>query len=81
MIYDVIIVGAGPGGLSASIYLKRAGRNVLVLEGGVAGGQMFLSHMVENYPGFIEAISGQKLSYNMEEQAKRLGVLFKNVMI
>lgn len=81
MIYDVIIVGAGPGGLSASIYLKRAGRDVLVLEGGVAGGQMFLSHMVENYPGFIEAISGQKLSYNMEEQAKRLGVEFKSVMI
>ncbi|MBN1113821.1 MAG: thioredoxin-disulfide reductase [Oligoflexia bacterium] len=72
--YDVGIVGAGPAGMTAGIYVARAGRKPVVLEAGAAGGQVFLSHLVENYPGFTEPVSGQKLSSDMKGQVLRLGV-------
>ena len=71
--FDVIIVGAGPCGMTAAIYLKRANKNVLVLEKEGIGGQIASSLLVENYPGY-KAISGAELSNNMYEQVTNLGV-------
>ena len=59
--YDIIIIGAGPAGLSAAIYARRAGKSVLVLEKNTFGGQITFSPKVENYPGFAE-ISGNELA-------------------
>ncbi len=68
--YDVIIIGAGPAGLSAGIYAVRAGLDCVVLEKGVPGGQVLTSPNIENYPGFPE-IPGMKLMDAMAEHAKR----------
>ncbi len=70
--YDIIIVGAGPAGLTAAIYGRRAGKSVLVLEKDTFGGQITYSPKLENYPGF-EAISGNELAQKMLEQALALG--------
>lgn len=70
--YDVIVIGAGPAGLSSAIYALRAGRRVLVLEGKSYGGQIVNTPKVENYPG-IKEISGFEFATNMFEQAKALG--------
>ena len=59
--YDIIIIGAGPAGLTAALYARRAGKHVLLLEGNSYGGQITLSPRVENYPGFA-AISGTEFS-------------------
>ncbi len=68
--YDVIILGAGPAGMSAGIYASRAGLECVILEKGVPGGQVLTSPTIENYPGFPE-IAGMKLMENMAEHAKR----------
>ena len=73
MIYDCIVIGGGPAGLSSAIYLRRALKSVLLIEKGVFGGQITTSPKVENYPGFKE-ISGLELGTKMYEQAKELGV-------
>ncbi len=70
--YDIIIVGAGPAGLTAAIYARRAGKTVLVLEKDTFGGQMTFSPKLENYPAFQE-ISGNELAQRMLEQALSLG--------
>ncbi|MGN1307700.1 MAG: NAD(P)/FAD-dependent oxidoreductase [Faecousia sp.] len=70
--YDIIIVGAGPAGLTAAIYARRAGKSVLVLEKDTFGGQVTFSPKLENYPGFQE-ISGNELAQRMLEQALGLG--------
>jgi thioredoxin reductase (NADPH) len=70
--YDNIIIGAGPAGLTAGIYLSRAKAKTLILDSGVAGGQMILTHQIANYPG-IESISGYALSNNMRNQARKFG--------
>lgn len=70
--YDIIIIGAGPAGLTAAIYGRRAGKKVLVLEKDTFGGQITFSPKLENYPGF-EAISGNELAQKMLEQALALG--------
>lgn len=70
--YDIIIVGAGPAGLTAAIYARRAGKSVLVLEKDTFGGQITYSPKLENYPGF-EEISGNELAQRMLEQAMNLG--------
>ncbi len=75
-IYDSIIIGAGPAGLTAGIYLSRAKMDVLILDSGMAGGQMALTHEVANYPGF-ESISGYMLSSNMKNQAEKFGCEIK----
>ena len=69
MIYDTIIIGAGPAGMNASLYLSRAGKKVLLIERGLYGGQLLDTKDVENYLGFGE-ISGEKLAENMEKHAK-----------
>jgi len=68
--FDVIIIGAGPAGLSAGIYAKRAGLECIILEKGVPGGQVLTSPNIENYPGFAE-ISGIKLMETMADHARR----------
>ena len=70
--YDILIIGAGPAGLTAAIYARRAGKTVLVLEKDTFGGQVTFSPKLENYPGF-ETISGNELAQRMLEQALALG--------
>jgi thioredoxin reductase (NADPH) len=70
--YNTIIVGAGPAGLTAGIYLSRAKMKTLILDSGIAGGQLILTHEIANYPG-IEKISGYELSNNMRKQALAFG--------
>lgn len=72
--YDLIIVGAGPAGLTTSIYAAREGINTLILERGAAGGQVSNTMMMENYPGFDEGISGMEFSQRLTRQAKKFGV-------
>ena len=72
-LYDMIIIGGGPGGYTAALYAARAGLEVLVLEKLSAGGQMALSHQIDNYPGFPEGIDGFDLAEKMQQQAERFG--------
>ena len=72
-VYDMIIVGGGPGGYTAALYGARAGLNVLVIEKLSAGGQMALSPMIDNYPGFEDGIDGFSLGEKMLAGAQRFG--------
>lgn len=71
--YDIIIIGCGPAGMTAGIYAARANRKVLIIEKETIGGQISSSPLVENYPGYKE-ISGSELANNMFEQVTALGV-------
>jgi len=71
---DLLIIGAGPAGLTAAIYGVRAGLDLAVVEKFSPGGQVINTYEVENYPGFPDPVSGWELMSKMEEQAKRLGV-------
>ena len=70
--YDIVVIGAGPAGISASLYAKRAGMNVLVLYHGIS--ELEKAHKIDNYYGFTEGITGKELYNNGIEQAKNLGV-------
>jgi len=72
-IWDIIIAGGGPAGLTAAIYGSRAGHSVLVLEKMLLGGEIVSTNHVDNYPGFPEGISGPELGQLMEKQASRFG--------
>lgn len=72
-IYDMVIIGGGPGGYTAALYAARAGLSVIVLEKLSAGGQMALSHQIDNYPGFPEGIDGFTLAEQMQQGAERFG--------
>uniref|UniRef100_A0A7C6A8L8 Thioredoxin reductase n=1 Tax=candidate division WOR-3 bacterium TaxID=2052148 RepID=A0A7C6A8L8_UNCW3 len=72
--YDVVVIGGGPAGLTAGIYSRRAGLKTILLEKTALGGQASLTPLIENYPGFPEGISGDKLIEKMVEQAKKFGV-------
>lgn len=71
--YDVIVVGCGPAGMTSAIYLARANKKVLILEKETIGGQMASSPLIENYPGYV-SISGSELANNMYDQLSSLGV-------
>lgn len=71
--YDVIIIGAGPAGLTAGIYALRSGLTTLILESKYPGGRIIEAHKVENYPGFPEALSGYELIQRMLSQLERFG--------
>jgi thioredoxin reductase (NADPH) len=72
--YDLVIIGAGPAGLTAGIYAARARMNTLLLEKAFPGGQILVTDWIENYPGFPEGISGYDLSEKMKVQAEDLGL-------
>ena len=71
--YDVIIIGSGIAGISASIYLKRSNKSVLIIESNVVGGQLNRSSIIENYPGYT-SIDGPSLAYNLYNQVNNLGI-------
>lgn len=72
--YDLIIIGAGPAGLTAGIYAARARMHVLLLEKAAPGGQALVTDWIENYPGFPEGISGFDISEKIKTQAEELGL-------
>ncbi len=76
-IYDIIIIGGGPGGYTAALYAARAGLDTLVVERLLAGGQLALTHWIDNYPGFEDGIDGYSLAEKMKKQAERFGVKSK----
>lgn len=80
-VYDVLIIGGGGAGLTAALYTSRAKLSTLLLEKLTPGGQIALTDLVENYPGFPEGITGQEISKRMEDQAKRYGteILYEEV--
>ncbi|MBQ8237285.1 MAG: thioredoxin-disulfide reductase [Oscillospiraceae bacterium] len=75
MIHDMIIIGGGPAGYSAALYAARAGLRTLVLEKLSAGGQMALTDVIDNYPGFVEGIDGFELGERMQQSAERFGAV------
>ncbi len=72
-IYDTVIIGGGPGGYTTALYATRAGFSALVIEKMTVGGQLALTDMVENYPGFDEGIDGFSLGMKMQNGAERFG--------
>jgi thioredoxin reductase (NADPH) len=76
--YDLVIIGAGPAGLTAGIYAGRAQLKTLLLEKAAPGGQILVSDWIENYPGFPEGISGADLMMKMAEQVKRFGIAIES---
>jgi len=73
--YDIVIIGGGPGGIAAAIYAVQGGLKPLIIEKTVEGGQMNLTELVENYPGFV-SIEGSEIGEKMGEHAKHFGVDF-----
>ena len=77
-LYDVIIIGSGPAGLTAGLYTSRASFKTLIIAGSKWGGQLQLTTLVENYPGFPEGIQGPDLMVNMRKQTERFGTIIIN---
>lgn len=77
-IYDIIIIGGGPGGYTAALYAARAGLDLIVIEKQYAGGQMALTEQIENYPGFDDGVDGFYLAEKMKKQAERFGAESKS---
>ncbi len=75
--FDVIIIGGGPAGLTAGIYLSRAKLKTLIINEGAVGGQLVLTHEIANYPG-VESISGYELARSMKMQAQKFGCVIKS---
>jgi thioredoxin reductase (NADPH) len=74
--YDVIILGAGPAGMTAAIYASRAALSTLVIDPASAGGQVKVTHQVANYPGFVEPVPGYELAGKMRKQAEKYSARF-----
>lgn len=80
-VLDVAIIGAGPAGLAAALYVARAGRQAVVFEKEAAGGQMSTTSDVENYPGFPQGTGGVELAFAMKEQAEHFGAQLRSVSV
>ena len=80
-VYDMIVIGGGPGGYTAALYAARAGVDTLVIEKLSAGGQMALTHQIDNYPGFVDGIGGWELADQMQRQAERFGAKTQNAEV
>ena len=80
-IYDVIIVGSGPAGLTAAIYNARADLKTIVIAGNQPGGQLTITTLVDNWPGFPTGTGGVKLMMDMQQQVKNLGVEIKSGVV
>jgi len=78
---DLIIIGAGPGGLSAALYARRAGLNFEIVEKLMPGGQIINTELIENYPGFKENISGYELAQNLVEHCEKFKIKVRNNFI
>ena len=76
-VYDVAIIGSGPGGLTAAIYASRAGLNVVIIEQMAPGGQLLNTEDVDNFPGFPSGITGVELAQKLDQQARKFGVEIK----
>ena len=72
-IFDLIVLGGGPGGYTAALYAARSGLKTLIIEKLAAGGQMALTTQIDNYPGFTDGIDGFQLGEQMQQQAERFG--------
>ena len=77
LVYDIIIIGAGPAGLAAGLYAGRSRLNTLILEKDSVGGQIMITSEIENYPGGMECESGKDLMDRMERQVKNFGTQIK----
>jgi thioredoxin reductase (NADPH) len=75
--YDVIVLGAGPGGLTAGLYLCQSKINTVLVDISLPGGQVSTTHEVSNYPGFVMPQAGYMLSHSMSEQTKKCGTVYK----
>lgn len=75
-VWDVVMVGAGPASLSSAIYTSREDLSTLIIEKGVIGGLAAITEHIDNYPGFTDGVKGEKLSTELEGQAKRFGTEF-----
>ena len=75
--YDVIVLGGGPGGLTAGLYLCQSKINTVLVDVALPGGQVSTTHEVSNYPGFVQPQAGYMLSHNMSEQTKLCGTTYK----
>ena len=80
-VHDMLIIGGGPGGYTAALYAARAGLDALVIEKLSAGGQMALTHQIDNYPGFVDGIGGYELADQMQRQAERFGAKTQNAEV
>jgi thioredoxin reductase (NADPH) len=73
-IHEVIIIGGGPGGMTAGLYTSRSRLGTLLIESALFGGQMTTTELIENYPGFPQGVTGDELSRLMEDQARKFGM-------
>ena len=81
MMKDLIIIGGGPAGLTAGLYASRARMDTLLIEKGIAGGQVMTTEWVENYPGFEDGLSGPDLSMKMKQQAEKFGLTIQHTAV
>lgn len=79
--YDCVIIGSGPAGLTAAIYQARADIKTIVIAGNQPGGQLTITPMVENYPGFPDGVGGFKLMMDTQNQVKKLGIEIKSGLV
>lgn len=79
--YDVVIIGAGPAGLTSGIYASRAGLRTIIFERAITGGQITMTEKVENYPGFENEIGGLELSEKMRLQCEKFGAVIKDIEV